>query len=376
MGAMAGLTFGRRLLAELPFVLNVPEGEYSVAVGGDVVTLHIGHERGALGLGGSKQSIVRVCDVGVEDLPRLTLLRTLVEHREQRTVDVGEVVPATEEQLVQAIARQLITSYATTLGGPTLVAEAAANLDALGPTERAVLATRTARQHHAGKLFRVASHESFLAAINALVRHYMVELQDHFAEEVVLHHLACTWSGGVLQVLDCEGDFLDSVHYSGKIPPVMRRPWLIHPPDRIERLKASLASGAAPDPIDLLAVRAQSLLERGATRSAVIEASAALESAVARRLRAGLLARGLTEHEAATKLQNTQRRFSDRCKSLMMEVVGKSLAAVDASLWQRVVNHRDNYRHKVTHDDTEPPPQAAQEAVKDFVALARIARDL
>ena len=50
MGAMTVLTFGRRLFAELPFILNVPEGEYSVSVGGDVVTLQICHERGALGL--------------------------------------------------------------------------------------------------------------------------------------------------------------------------------------------------------------------------------------------------------------------------------------------------------------------------------------
>jgi hypothetical protein len=203
----------------------------------------------------------------------------------------------------------------------------------------------------------------------------MVEFEDPFAEEVVLHHLASTWTRGVLQVLRCEDLLLDSVHYAGKIPAVMRRPWVIHPPERIGRLRTALSHGVPVDPIALLAIRAYAFLERGAARSAIIESSAALETAVARRLQAGLIARGLTEQAALARLSQTQ-RFSERSKLLMREVVGKSLAEVDPALWQRVLDHRENYRHKIAHDDSDPPAAAAEDAVRDFIALAKLAQQL
>ena len=371
---MVELIFGRLLIAELPFMLNLPEGDYPISSGGSVITLRVCQEHGALAIGGASYRLVPLSEIPPEHAERVTALRTLLQFRETRSVTPGDVAQAPERELIQAVARQLITDRLTPLAGTELLAKAEADLRALDPVARKALAESVSRRLHAAQLFPVATHQVFVSAINTLVRHYMVEFQDQFAEEVVLHHLASSWTGGVLQVLECDGDLLDSVHYAGKIPPVMKRPWLKHAAERVERLRAVLVSGATPDPIELLVVRAQSFLERGATRSAVIEASAALESAVARRLRSGLLGMGLTPEEAARRLSGTQ-RFSDRCKALMTEVTGRSLATADPALWQRVVKHRDNYRHKVTHDDSEPPQEAAQQAVHDFAALARIVRD-
>jgi hypothetical protein len=371
---MTTLTFTRLLIGELPFMLNLPTGAYSLPLEGDTVTLNLLQEHCAVSDGGQAYRLLPTAQVPADRIASATALRTLVQLRESFLVDPMEIQPPPDDELVGALAREQISRGAG-LTGQELLDSARVDLTKLDAEARGFLVATVARKLHARRLFPPEKHELFISAVNTLVRHYMVEFEDPFAEEVVLHHLASMWTGGVLQVLQCDGALLDSTHYAGKIPPVMRRPWIIHPPERVERFRTALADGLPVDPIALLAARAFAFLERGATRSAVIEASAALETAVARRIGGGLLALGSSEQDASTRLSTTQ-RFSDRCKTLMREVTGQSLAHVDPPLWERVVKHRENYRNKVSHDDSEPPMAGAREAVQDLVALARIAQRL
>jgi hypothetical protein len=366
------LTFSRLLIAELPFMVNVPTGVYPVLIDDQLFPLEVLQEHCAMSTGPQRFALLPVTKVPTDRLGSVVELRTLIQHENVQAVASEDVPPPTDDDLISALASKKVTSGAA-LTGQELLAQAAIELQGLSPGDRAPLADEVGRRLHARRLFPIETHEQFVAATNTFVRHYMVEFDDPFAEEIVLHHLASTWTRGILQALRCDGSMLESTHYAGKIPPIMRRPWVNHPTERVDRMRDALATGRPVDPILLLAIRAHALLERGATRSAVIEASAALESAVARELKGLLIASGLTEQAAAARLNQTQ-RFSERCKSLMREVTGRSLAEVDAGLWERVVKHRDNYRHKVTHDDSEPSRSAAAAAVNDFVALARLAR--
>lgn len=353
-------------------MLNLPSGAYPVLVNGDIEQLELAQEQFAVPMGGGAYRLMPLNHVPKDGTGSAQALRTLVKLRETRNADSDQLPAVPEEALVDEIARQQIF-LGNPLAGQELTDAARAELNGFDDESRGSLSGFVSRKLHCRDLFSPEKISRFIAATNTLVRRYMVDFGDPFAEEIVLHHLASTWTSGVLQVLQCDDALLDSVHFAGKIPPIMRRPWVNHPAERVDNLRVALASGAPVDPIELLAARANAFLERGATRSAVIEASAALESAVARRLRNALIKSGLSEGEAIDRLRSTP-RFPDRCKSLMREFAGVSLADVEPSLWEQVTKHRDNYRHKVTHDDSEPSLDAAREAVQDFMALARIAQ--
>jgi len=372
---MPELQFSRLLIAELPFTMNLPDGEYRVQVNSTVFPLRLRQEHGALSLDEGRHQLIPMTAVTPANSARVTHLRTLVELRATRSVAASEVKQADTSELIQSLARRLISERRTLLSGQELLAQAEAELLALNTSGREALTEHVSRALHSRTLFPTPTHDDFVRAANELVRHYMVEFEDQFAEEVSLHHLASSWTSGVIQVLECNDVILDSVHYAGKIPPILKRPWLKHPPERIDQFRSRLDSGMPPDPVDLLLVRARSFLERGATRSAIIEASAALESSVSRRIRAAFIANGLSVEDASKRLSDTQ-RFSERCKSLMKNATGTSLAAANPALWERVVKHRDNFRHKVTHDETEPSEKDAEDVIEDFAALIRIVKSI
>ena len=371
---MATLTFTRLLIAELPFVVNLPTGAYPVLMADGSMTIDLVQEHCAVSAGGQSFKLLPIAQVPADQIGSTVALRTLAQFKESLSVDAKGLSPPSDEDLAGELARRQLCR-GTALAGEALLDAAMVELGTLDVVVRESLAAVVVRKLHASTLFPFEKRERFVSAVNAIVRRYMVEFQDPFAEEVVLHHLASTWTKGVLQLLQCDGMLLESDHYAGKIPPVMRRPWVVHPVEQVEYFKSALAEGLPVDPIGLLAARALAFLERGATRSAVIEASAALETSVARRILAGLLATGSSAQEASIRLRGTQ-RFSDRCKLLMREVTGQSLSHIEPLLWERVVRHRDEYRNKITHDDSEPPSQAARAAVQDFIALAQVAQKM
>jgi hypothetical protein len=58
----------------------------------------------------------------------------------------------------------------------------------------------------------------------------------------------------------------------------------------------------------------------------------------------------------------------------LQQIAGKSLADHDPVLWNRVVVHRDNLRHKITYSDLEPSDKDTKSVVTDFLAMAKVAQ--
>lgn len=68
--------------------------------------------------------------------------------------------------------------------------------------------------------------------------------------------------------------------------------------------------------------------------------------------------------------QPQNQRFDERAKKLLKAATGKSAAAMDNSLWQRVSAARTTHRQGVAHADREPPRQDSEQIVDDFLAMA------
>jgi len=369
------MKFECRHLAELPFNLNLPEGIYEVPVSGHVVKLGVSQGRIAAHFGKDDQSRYWIAskaqlDQMIDFKPTfLQRLRTVAELSDEREIPDSQLHEPTEKELQDQMVRALIIADPGR-SGENLQERAAAKLAELSTEKRAIFRQQTSLWLTAMNALpgRVPI---FQRAVNTLVRLYMVRFNDFFVEEVAIHQLAGMVTSGVLMIWLVDGQVLQTTAHVEKIPGIMRGQWFDHGAQAVADFREALRKGEVPDSVQLLAVRARGFLERGAFRSAIIESSAALETAVTRRIQRGLAAAGKTPAEIASLLK-THVNFRDRAKTLLKQATGTTAAALDSKLWHTVLGHRENYRHRIAHSDLEPAKGEAETAVTDFTRLATL----
>jgi hypothetical protein len=373
------MKLARLYMVELPFVLNLPNGDYTVQLDGQAVLLEVLQNQFAVPTKSVEKSDFRVGSL--EELSAIFgeswkqafrfPLRTIIRMWTNVEIHASEVKTATENDIADEYATQMIVGGRATAVGDALIAEAKEALKVLTPEEHNQLADSTAKRLTAKAKFPNRQVELFHRAVNALIRLYMTHFGDWFVEEVTLHQLGNTHLRGIHRSLYFDGEQIDAVTVAGKVPPIMTRPWLAHDPAKVNAFKSQLSAGVQPDTIELLCGRGKGQLERGANRSAIIEASAALETAVERRIKSALKANGKRDAEIEDVLDDTKMNFPTRAEQTLKSSIGKSIGEIDGALWVKVKAHRKNYRHKIAHTDAEPAKEESEKAVNDFTALAR-----
>ena len=274
------MRFVRKQVVELPFILNLPKGNYEVRMAEGLRILRVHHELYAASSSAFEYgSPITVAPKNIvrDSFPdpssvSLHQLRTVVER--VVTSELTVLLKPTDSDLSDQISRDIIRSPdRTTATGNDLKKETADRLNHMSGKDRDVLVQKTALRLTAREVFRNQTPEHFLHILNTLVRQYMVSVEDFFAEELALHHVASTTLAGIHEVTLCDDALIESVTTVGKIPPIMRQPWFEHESSKVESLRIALKSGQPTDAIALLGIRARGLLERGAYRSAIVEAA-------------------------------------------------------------------------------------------------------
>jgi hypothetical protein len=158
---------------------------------------------------------------------------------------------------------------------------------------------------------------------------------------------------------------------------MMFKPWQNYPEPKVTDFKSQLEAGQQPDAIDLLAVRSRNCLEKGAFRSAIVEASAALDLSLSSKIREGLKAKGQSDNDINEMLRRPQnQRFEERAKAILQSATGQTVPALDNTLWSEVSKHRAVIRQGVTHSNAEPEKDDAEAVVNDFLRLAAVIRQI
>lgn len=363
------------MLCELPFMLNLPSGTYQCMADGKPMEFEVLQEYVAIHLA------ERQCALGTEETLRSTFgnqlaehhiqsLRTVLLHRSRYEVEQSELIEPSDNQLFEQMQSRIIIESRSHIDKEALAKEAETRLKELSPEDRQHFRQGVAKKLHPRQM---PDKETFIAGVNALVRLYMQRFNDFFVEEVAVHQLASQSPlNGIAVQLRCDGELVDHYAIAELVPPLMRRPWLRHPQAAIETFKADLSQGIEPNPISLLGIRARAFLQRGANRSAIIEASAALDLALSTKIREGFEKQGWVGHDIDELLrQPRNQRFADRAKALLKESTGKSAAHFDNVLWQRVSKHRKIHRQEVAHADREPSRSESEQVVRDFLDLGQ-----
>jgi hypothetical protein len=151
---------------------------------------------------------------------------------------------------------------------------------------------------------------------------------------------------------------------------MVRRPWLEHPQSDVDRFIASLKTTPDPDPVLLLGARARSFLMRGGYRSAILEANAAFDLCLVRKIRNGYKKQGKTDDEIDAVLETNQ-HLDEKAKKILKEAAGKSAAEIEPPLWERFFKQRKQ-RGRVAHASVEPDASEASAAVEDTLRLAAL----
>ena len=361
---------------ELPFMLNLPTDTYVTVVDGVTHNLEVSQGEVAMYLPDGRMGVgfhnVLKQRLGADaEQAHVQRLRTVVRHVTMVEVEETGLPPVTNDDLFNDMQADIVGESPGAYGGRThvLKAEARRRLDAKQPDEMTAYRLRAAKLRFARK---IPTPDRFLTALNALIRLYMQRFDDFFVEEVTLHQLASQAPlMGIYVHIDCDGELVKRYGHVGKAPPIMRDPWLSHSQDKIDLFKKDLETGCTPNSADLLEVRAKSLLERGATRSAIVEASAALDLTVSRKLREGYAKQGKTQLEVDSILKG-EINFKERANRLMQEATKKRVGDLDTKLYMEVLKHRDNFRHGIAHADVEPNLNEAMQVIKDFASLRKV----
>ncbi|NOJ81605.1 hypothetical protein [Myxococcus xanthus] len=372
------MRFTYKLQCELPFTLCLPNETFHVALGdGPTFSLGVNNETYSLRFisNGKMSTAFASREMLLANFPDLQThdfsekMRTVVFHEEHEDIDEASL-PALDN-LVECMEEDLVKQGARYDAPTALAADAKQRLADLSGPELTEFKLRHQQLFHA-RPKRLPLASDFLRATNRLIRHYMVEVDDPFVEEIGLGHLALTTMLGIFIEFSVDGLVLESAPFVDKVPLVLKRPWRPITLENTLSIHKGVGAPASPDFARVLLRRAENLVERTAYRNAIAEAAAALEIVVAKSIQRAMASQGKSQSEIDTELDSTKFDFQKRAKTQLKNWRGKGASDLDPSLWTQIVSDRRNHRNAIVHSDREPSETDARDVVARFRRMAEL----
>jgi hypothetical protein len=365
----------RVIQGELPFTLNLPDGTYPVQIDGAAYPVGIRQNLLAVADGPDELQFGTEADLRPHFGDRWAAsfkheLRTVVSNLRQVKIPRANLPVPTDDTLIASAMFHLM--YGDPREGarrPDQVElDARQWLDGLEAGAREAFIADTRVRMAASELYQPKEVVYFVGAINTLIRLYMARFGDQFVQEVTEDMFSST-TARCLNITLYHNDrpFQVMRCFAGMGPYISPRPWRRHPEADITDFRTKLQTFPDPDPVALLHVRARSMLLRGAYRSAMLEASAAFDLCLLRKIRNGLAAKGKTDMEIEQLLEEKE-RYEDRAKSLLKQATGKSAPEVNNARWERFRQDRKK-RGAIAHSANELDAAYATGAVENMIEL-------
>lgn len=214
---------------------------------------------------------------------------------------------------------------------------------------------------------------SYYIALNKFIKQYSFIRNDFFVNTLTVHTLKGTY---YQQYVDDQ--LYDQIKFAGKVPTILpKKQWMAELEEKsLEQLKQRLIDNDNIPFENSLILVARNLIERGEYRSAILEASAALEVAVEKKIVGKMKLKGKSEDEINDYLKETEVKFAKRCNKQLEQCTGKSFINDNNKLWVKIDSHRKNYRHKIIHSSLEPSPFGIEEIIDDYQEAIKYVQSL
>lgn len=200
-------------------------------------------------------------------------------------------------------------------------------------------------------------------ALNVFINQYRHIRNDFFVEPLTIHTLKGTFVETFV-----DDNLYEQIKHAGKVSSIITHSqWMPEIlPAELQELKNRLISYYTVNPSKELIITARNLLERGEYRSAVIEANAALEIAVAEKITDKMKANGDSEAIIDAYLSGTETNFYRRCNYQLKEKTFSSFVMDNSTLWNVINTHRKTFRHKIAHTALTPPSNEVEGIINDY----------
>lgn len=359
---------------ELPFMLEIPNGMYSIktstgivdiAFNSDMFNLYVARFpefSGKTKYVGEKEELQKT--IMTQNLPNYAFdeCKTFVSLRCSSEKDFSEMDYSniSRDDCIEKIKTNLLLQNVEYVDSNDLSLKAVQAFEDASEDELHSLREQILIEKEFSTLHRT---DAYYEALNIFIRQYAY-LRKHFWVHKVDENIL---EGTLIQDY-LNGKFYSSITRAGLAPSIMpaRRKY----PDISAEDKAMfndrlINNGEIPIEEDLVLV-ARSLWYRLEYRSAIIESSAALEIAVEKKLVEKMKARGKDEAFIADELKKTEVNFNQRCDVYLKRYTGKSFITDNANLWGKIDQHRKDYRHKISHSTVNPDRSTTVTIINDF----------
>nr|WP_249824213.1 hypothetical protein [Escherichia coli] len=361
---MTEMIFAARYLVELPYVLNIPDGDYDFLYENNHLRLTVHNDYYALFKDASLFPQTLLIGTREQLLPHHTNERGIMKCRTIISLanywECFDLLEISHEELINSIRNQIRKedNFPSVEDAEMLLSKMSQqDIDKKIELERKI---KTARE-----IFPPKRSEECIGIINHFIKQYRVAFKDQFADEISLYQVGSGFTNGVLQEHYCDGIKISAIPLVGVITPLMRESWYKHDESLIDNFKKRLMSNEFNEHPELLLIRADNLVHKGAFRSAVIEASAGLESYILRKIINAFHRNGINECQTKETL-NKNWKFDDRCKKLFKQLFNISVPEIAPLEWQHANKNRKELRDKIAHTSHEPTEKETKEFIKSI----------
>lgn len=206
-------------------------------------------------------------------------------------------------------------------------------------------------------------HETFYEAVNKLISHCAV-----YNNRIWLHQV----NESILNGLNISCYYNNQQFHSAKFierawaEPAMQSAFPSLSQEDLVALKEGLQSDVEI-PFETKAYHiSMSLWNRGEYRSAIIEMSAALDHVIGKVLRRKMRQSGISDGEIEKTIKQSRSKFSKLCNELLEMCAGKRFCDDKPSLYATILRNREHYRHLIAHSDKSPDKDSTEGVIRDF----------
>ncbi len=368
------MKFETVLLNELPFMIELQDGNYEVKTTSGTITLTMNSDwyklhtarftefAGKTTYLGDKETLQNLVQTNGINNYAFGECKTFVSCRFSKEITFSEddFDAVTEEQCIEKIKTLMLrqgVNYESTDHLHTLACEERAIME---PEQVKDIKNRILIRNEFGGLHRVYD---YYEALNNLIKQYAY-IRGLFWTEKLDENIL---SGTIMQDY-LDGKQYDSVTFAGLAQSILpyKRVFPDLETEKLEELKNRLQNNTEIAAEEELISVARSLWYRLEFRSAVIESSAALEIAVEKKLIEKMTANGMSQQNIETELRHTETNFRQRCDYYLERYTGKSFEKDNPTLWATIDGHRKTYRHKIAHSTVMPDKKKTEDIIKDF----------
>lgn len=368
------------LLSELPFVYNIDDSYYKVCLNSENYQIYLTNKcyAGTNGILGDKaiDPYLNIADINtlnkIKGLTSFIKLKTVIYWEYMNDISVDDV-EVSEQDILNYYKRKIIIDSKdfTMLQNKQYIQEIETKYTTLSDETKQILKQKTKEFIAIRNNF--PDEKLFLQIINKFTQCYMLSFKSIFVEEVTLKQLGYSVLNGVIKnAYDENNNQIDAFTHIHKIPDFIRTPWYQFSEDE-KNVFSSMLLSSEINQIELLICRAKSLFDHGIFRSAIIEANAAMEFSVQKRIYDTMVSTGVSP-EATEKYLRDHQEFKFRCNEIFLEKIGFSLMRKDNTLWQAVVENRKSIRNIVAHSNKELKETETKNAIDCFIAFAKLAQ--